>query len=73
MPRKKVTRKSQWLETADAAADLGLTPSQLLTLRVSLPLQAGKHYRCKNPQASPQGRRYLFNPNRISELLNPLQ
>lgn len=72
MPRKRTKLPSQWLETREAAAELGLTPSQLLTLRVSIPLQAGKHYRCKNPQASLQGRRYLFHANRISELLNPL-
>jgi hypothetical protein len=72
MGRNQPKPASQWLETVAAAAELGLTPSQLLTLRVSLPLQAGKHYRVKNPQASTQGRRYLFNPNTIADLLNPL-
>lgn len=69
---RKVGRpiSSDWKETAIAAAELGLTPDQLLSLRTQI-FAAGKHYRCKNPTVAPQGRRYLWHVQRCEILLIP--
>lgn len=73
MPKiKRIGRplSSEWKETAVAAAELGLTSDQLLTLRTQI-FKAGTHYRCKNPQVAPQGRRYLWHVKRCEPMLNP--
>lgn len=64
MTQRKQITINQWLETNDAAAELGLTPRQLRKLRSQLKL--GKHYRCKNPQAA--RKEYLWNASRIEQI-----
>lgn len=60
-------RSPEWVETAIAAEELGLSHRQLRSL---LPqLKAGHHYRVKNPKAAK--RRYLWNPKRIEVVLIP--
>lgn len=59
--------KKDWLSTTRAAADLGLTPRQLLALRAAGVLESGKHYRKKNPQAARPS--YLWHVDRCSKIL----
>lgn len=72
MPRAKRLDVSPraWKETSLAAAELGLEPDQLLSLRTKL-FTPGQHYRCKNPHAAIQGRRYLWHVERCEVLLAP--
>lgn len=59
---------SSWIETADAAAELGLTPRQLRKLRGQM--NARVHYRVKNPRAArPE---YLWNVEAIEKLMEPV-
>ncbi len=62
---------SDWVETSQAAAQLGLTPRQLLKLRSQI-FTAGKHYRVKNPTVPERQRRYLWHVARCEPLLSPL-
>jgi hypothetical protein len=74
MPRvRKVGRplSSEWKETTIAAAEMGITPEQLLDLRRQQLFTPGKHYRCKNPKASEKGRRYIWHVKRCEVLLTP--
>lgn len=63
-------RSRAWKPTAAAAAALGLTPEELLRLRLNL-LKPIRHWRCTNPTAAPKGRRYIFHTERIEPLLVP--
>lgn len=58
-----------WMETAIAAAELGLKPKQLRKLREQM--QPGFHFRVKNRRsARPE---YLWNVERIKALLVPVE
>lgn len=70
MPRVKIGRppSGEWQPTAIAAAKLGLSPDSLLALKGDVFL-AGTHYRCKNPRAIGNGRRYIWHLKRCDERL----
>ncbi len=58
---------SVWVETDQAATELGITPRQLRKLRSQM--KAGHHFRVKNPRAArPE---YLWRVERIERLLVP--
>jgi hypothetical protein len=61
---------SAWNGTTEAAAILGVS-AQFLRKTLIHQLKAGKHYRCKNPQAPPRGRRYVWKTALIEPLLIP--
>jgi hypothetical protein len=56
-----------WVSPDMAAAKLGLSRRALLNLRPSL--SRGLHYRCINPKAAKNGRRYLFHLKRVDAFL----
>jgi hypothetical protein len=59
--------KKDWLDTAEAADRLGITPRQLLELRKKGVLKSRKHYRKKNPTAYRPT--YIWNVERCAEIL----
>lgn len=59
--------KKDWIETEQAALQMGITPRQLLKLRSKGVFKAGKHYRKKNPIAARPS--YLWHVEKCSKIL----
>jgi len=59
--------KKDWIETTQAAEQLGITSRQLLELRRQGHFKSGKHYRKKHPAAHRPT--YLWHVERCSEIL----
>ena len=59
--------KKDWIETDQAAVQLGITPRQLLKLRSKGIFKAGKHWRKKNPIAARPT--YVWHAERCSKIL----
>jgi hypothetical protein len=73
MPKPRLGRplSRDWLETTAAADALGIS-SKFLTGTLRAQLKPGHHYRCKNPQASDRGKRYLWHLPRLEAHLSAL-
>lgn len=59
--------KKDWLETDQAAVQLGITPRQLLKLRSKGIFKVGRHYRKKNPVAARPT--YIWHVEKCSKIL----
>jgi hypothetical protein len=59
--------KKDWIDTDQAAFQLGITRRQLLKLRLQGVFKAGKHYRKKNPIAYRPT--YVWHVERCSKIL----
>jgi len=59
--------KKEWVETDEAALQLGITRRQLLKLRSKGVFKAGKHYRKKPPLAARPA--YIWHIKKCSEIL----
>lgn len=59
--------KKDWIETEQAAVELGITPRQLLKLRSKGVFKAGKHWRKKNPIAARPT--YIWHVEKCSKIL----
>ncbi|MDX2254701.1 MAG: hypothetical protein NW214_04215 [Pseudanabaenaceae cyanobacterium bins.39] len=59
--------KKDWMETEQAALQLGITPRQLLKLRSKGIFKAGKHWRKKNPIAARPT--YIWHVEKCSKIL----
>lgn len=59
--------KKDWIDTDQAAVQLGITRRQLLKLRLKGVFKAGKHYRKKNPIAYRPT--YVWHVERCSKIL----
>ena len=59
--------KKDWIDTDQAALQLGITPRQLLKLRSKGVFKAGKHWRKKNPIAARPA--YVWHVEKCSKIL----
>jgi hypothetical protein len=57
----------KWLDTEEAAQELGITPRQLLKLRKLGIFKWGKHYRKKNPYAARPS--YVWHVKKCLEII----
>ncbi len=59
--------KKDWIDTDQAAVELGITRRQLLELRRQGHFKAGQHYRKKNPTAHRPT--YIWHVEKCSKIL----
>jgi hypothetical protein len=60
-------KQGDWIDTDQAALQLGITRRQLLKLRSKGIFKAGKHYRKKNPIAARPA--YIWHVEKCSKIL----